>query len=263
MLTLSSWRPMAGRLVLAATLLSGCDKKDIVAAPVVYKGPLAETTDVIILMSDSARLQVRLTAPLTFGTLGLAPALNDFALRYPGIELDVSFTDRIVHLIDDGFDMALRIGRSGDSSLIMRRLCGVRLVVVAAQEYLRRKGRPEAPGDLAAHACIIDTNFRDPNRWPFRDQDGAERMVGVSGRIRYSNAEACLKAAAAGLGIACVPAFCVAWPTAKKIADLISECTVICSSPPKLAIGPPTPNAKVIMPMCSIDEYANSRLTSF
>ena len=60
----------------------------------------------------------------------------------------------------------------------------------------------------------------------------------------------------------CVPAFCAAWPTAKKIADLISECTVMCSSPAKLAIGPPMPKAKVIRPMCSIDEYANMRLTS-
>ena len=63
--------------------------------------------------------------------------------------------------------------------------------------------------------------------------------------------------------INCVPACCVAWPTAKKIADLVSECTVMCNNPAKVAIGPPMPNAKVMMPMCSIDEYANSRLMSF
>ena len=63
--------------------------------------------------------------------------------------------------------------------------------------------------------------------------------------------------------ITCVPAFCVAWPTAKKIADLVSECTVMWSSPAKLAIGPPRPKANAIRPMCSIDEYANMRLTSF
>ena len=150
--------------------------------------------------------RLRLTAPLTFGALELAPALNEFASRYPQIELDVSFTDRVVNLVDDGFDMAVRVGRPDDSSLIARKLCEVRIVVLGAPTYLESHGEPATPEDLARHECIIDTNFRDPNRWPFRI-GGAERLVPVSGRIRYSNAEACLRAAEAGLGLACVPAF--------------------------------------------------------
>ena len=93
-----------------------------------------------------------------------------------------------------------------NSSLVVRKLCDVRIVVVGAPAYLDGNGEPAAPEDLARHLCIIDTNFRDPNRWPFRN-GGAERMEPVRGRIRYSNAEACLGAAEAGLGLACVPSF--------------------------------------------------------
>lgn len=82
----------------------------------------------------------------------------------------------------------------------------MRIVVVGAPEYLARKGEPGAPEDLAEHDCIIDANFRGPNRWSFGPA-GAERTAAVRGRIRYSNAEACLAAAEAGLGLACVPAF--------------------------------------------------------
>ena len=157
--------------------------------------------------SQSPRGRLRLTAPLTFGILELAPALSAFAGRYPDIELDVNFTDRVVNLVDEGFDMAVRVGRPGDSSLIIRKLCAVRIVVVAAPSYLERRGAPETPDDLARHDCIIDTNFRDPQRWPFGDPSGNARSMTVGGRLRYSNTEACLQAAEAGLGIACVPGF--------------------------------------------------------
>jgi DNA-binding transcriptional LysR family regulator len=172
--------------------------------------PLLEEFDSLDLairnISQAPRGRLRLTAPLTFGALELTPALNAFAARFPDIELDVSFSDRVANLVDEGFDMAVRIGRPPDSSLISRRLCTVRIVVVAAPAYLDRNGEPASPDDLAGQECIIDTNFRDPGRWSF-DDAGTQRTVPVSGRIRYSNAEACLRAAEDGLGLACVPAF--------------------------------------------------------
>ncbi|WP_337918616.1 LysR family transcriptional regulator [Pseudaminobacter soli (ex Zhang et al. 2022)] len=158
-------------------------------------------------ISQSPRGRIRMTAPLTFGVVELAPALNEFAAQYPDIELDVSFSDRLVNVVDEGFDMAVRVGRPADSSLIIRKLCAVRIVAVAAPTYLERNGTPESPEGLGSHACIIDSNFRDPQRWPFRDQSGKAGDIAVNGRIRYSNAEACLQAAEAGLGIACVPGF--------------------------------------------------------
>jgi len=152
------------------------------------------------------RGSLRLTAPLTFGVLRLVPALNDFALHYPQIELDVSFNDRMVNLVDEGFDAAIRAGRIADSSLIARKLCDMQTIPVASDAYLAQRGHPAHPADLTRHQCIIDTNFRDPLIWRFRDQDGPI-AVPLTGRLRYSNAEACLQAAEMGLGIAHVPDF--------------------------------------------------------
>jgi DNA-binding transcriptional LysR family regulator len=160
-------------------------------------------------VTQAPRGRLRLTAPLTFGALELTPILNDFALRWPEIELDVGFSDRLVNLVDEGFDMAIRVGRPADSSMIARRLCDVRLITVAAPDWLERNGTPETPQAVSALACIIDTNFRDPGRWPFR-QDGQPIAVPVHGRLRYANAEACLNAAEVGLGLACVPSFVAA-----------------------------------------------------
>ncbi|MCP8894872.1 LysR family transcriptional regulator [Shinella daejeonensis] len=157
--------------------------------------------------SHAPRGRLRLTAPLTFGTMELVPALNAFAVDFPEIELDVSFSDRLVNLVDEGFDMAVRVGRADDSSMIARRLCDVRVVVIGSPAYLDRHGEPETPADLSRFDCILDTNFREPNRWPFRHPGGGVAQAQVGGRIRYSNAEACLTAAEAGLGLACVPAF--------------------------------------------------------
>ncbi len=176
--------------------------------------PLIEEFDALDLsirnVSQVPRGRLRLTAPLTFGGLELAPALNDFAARYPEIALDVTFSDRMVNLVDEGFDLALRIGRLEDSSLIARRLCTVRIVVVAAPGYLKRAGQPRVPDDLRHHACIIDTNFRDPDRWTLRAAGGETLAIPVTGRLRYSNATACPSAAEAGLGLACLPAFVAA-----------------------------------------------------
>lgn len=157
--------------------------------------------------SHAPRGRLRLTAPLTFGTMEIAPALNEFARQFPEIELDVAFTDRVVNLVDEGFDLAVRVGRPSDSSMIARKLCTVRLVVVGAPDYLERHGIPATPDDISAFDCILDANFREPGRWPFRGADGEALNVSVTGRIRYSNAEACLEAARAGLGLACLPTF--------------------------------------------------------
>jgi DNA-binding transcriptional LysR family regulator len=153
--------------------------------------------------STTPRGKVRVTAPLTFGTLRLAPILADFAKAYPEVSLEVQFTDRVVSLVDEGFDLAVRVGRPRDSTLVARKLAEARTVAVASPDYLARRGTPEVPQDLVHHDCILDTNFRDPHRWPFAG--GLD--VTVSGRLTYSDASVCLVAAEAGLGIACMPDF--------------------------------------------------------
>lgn len=152
--------------------------------------------------------RLRITAPTSFGTLSLMPLLLDFTHAFPEIQLDVGFSDRTASLVDEGFDLAIRIGRPADSSLIARKLCDARIVVVAAPDYLAGRETPAIPSDLAGHDCIIDTNFPDPSRWRFTRSKGEEALiVAVAGRLRFSSAQACLAAAAGGLGVAYVPSF--------------------------------------------------------
>lgn len=152
--------------------------------------------------------RIRLTAPMSFGTLRLTPVLLDFAQSFPDIQIDVSFSDRIVSLVDEGFDIGVRIGKPLDSSLIARRLCDARVILVASPSYIERHGSPEHPRNLVAHNCIIDTNFREPFVWRFAPSpEGEPRAVNIAGRLQFSNGEACVQAASAGLGIAHVPSF--------------------------------------------------------
>jgi DNA-binding transcriptional LysR family regulator len=157
--------------------------------------------------SGRAAGRIALTVPMSFGATQLAPALVAFAEAYPEIQLDVSFSDRLANLVDEGFDAAVRIGEPQDSSLIARRLCPMRVVVCASTAYLAKRGFPAGPAALADHDCVIDANFRDPGVWRFRASDGEPIRVAVRGRLRFSNPEVCVAAAAAGLGIARVPSF--------------------------------------------------------
>lgn len=167
---------------------------------------------------------LRISAPVTFGVSQLAPLLVTFARQYPDIELDVSFSDRLVNVVDEGFDMALRIGSLTDSSLVARRLCPIRSVVVAAKDYLALHGEPAHWSELSQHALIVDTNFRDPWHWPFKDAQQQIHAQPVRGRIKFSNAEACIEAACAGLGIARVPMFIAEHPLkANRVVPILAD----------------------------------------
>ena len=151
------------------------------------------------------RGRLRLTAPLSFGTIRLAPILARFAAAYPDIALEVQFTDRVVNLVEEGFDAAIRIGLVLDGSLKARKLGEARIITIAAPAYLAAHGCPATPADLAAHEAIIDLNSREPRSWPF-----AAARVAVQGRLAFSNATACLAAAEAGIGITRIPEFVAA-----------------------------------------------------
>lgn len=163
--------------------------------------------DAVRNVSGTPKGRLRLTAPVSFGATQLAPVLVEFARQFPQIDLDVNFSDRVVSLVDEGFDVAIRIGSPADSSLVARRLCDARIAVCASAAYLRDHELPHVPADLASHDCIIDTNFREPGIWAFRDNDGGNTSIEVAGRLRFSNADVALAAAEAGLGIARAPSF--------------------------------------------------------
>src|SRR5258705_7441486 len=113
---------------------------------------------------------LKISAPMSFGTNQLTPALLDFATAYPEVSLDVSSTDRMVNLVEEGFDVGVRIGQLADSSLIARKLAAVRLVTCASPGYLQAAGAPATPHDLAKHEAILDNNMRDPTMWSYGGQ---------------------------------------------------------------------------------------------
>ncbi len=152
---------------------------------------------------------LRIAAPLSFGIAHLSAALAEFAVRHPHVQLDVAYSDRLVDLVAEGFDAAVRIGELKDSSLVARRVAKMRTSVVASPLYLARRGTPRSPRDLAAHDALIYTGSARGDVWRFRL--GAKPLpVRVQGRIRADNGEALREAAMAGLGIALLPSWLVA-----------------------------------------------------
>lgn len=148
---------------------------------------------------------IRLTAPLSFGTAHLAPALAEFVAEHPKVELDIELEDRAVDLAAGGYDLAVRIGNLPDSALIARRIAPVRRHVFAAPAYLERSGRPERPGDLARHDILLYRN----EQWRFRTGGGWE-TVRIEPRMRANNGTALREAAVAGLGLCILPSFIAA-----------------------------------------------------
>lgn len=149
---------------------------------------------------------LKVNAPMSFGINHLATALPDYMNLYPEVEVDLSLNDRQVDLIEDGFDMGIRIARLADSSLIARRLAPCRLAVTATPAYWDRHGRPAHPADLVDHTCMIYDYRANPNEWIFQDK-GTPLPVKVHGRLRSNNGEILLAAALAGQGVVLQPTF--------------------------------------------------------
>lgn len=168
-----------------------------------------DALDASVREAAGPRGMLKISAPVSFGPVELGPALLDFAIAYPDVGLEVSFTDRSVNLVEEGFDAAVRIGNLSDTSLVARKVAAVRLVTCASPEYLSRFGAPRRPEELTARDVIIDLNRRDAFVLNF-GKGAHRRDVRVSGRLRFSSAHACLLAARAGLGIVHTPAFVAA-----------------------------------------------------
>jgi DNA-binding transcriptional LysR family regulator len=149
---------------------------------------------------------IRMTAPISFGTRHLAPALVEFARRHPRIELDVSLDDKRVDLVGGGFDLAIRIGKLPDSSLKARRLTTVRASVLASPAYLAERGRPEHPRDLHGHDLLYYANLAMSEQFRFKVGSRLEQVQGNM-RMRADSGDMLKAAAIAGLGIVTLPNF--------------------------------------------------------
>lgn len=167
---------------------------------------LAEAEQAVADLHGSLRGTLRISAPMSFGRLHLGAAIPAFLTRHPELTLDIDLNDRFVDLVEERYDLAVRIGRLRDSSLIARKLAPNRLVACASPDYLARHGEPLLPDDLTQHNCLIYAHTPLAEQWQFQVH-GHWQSARVNGTLRVNNGDMLCAAAVAGLGIAMLPTF--------------------------------------------------------
>ncbi|MFO1313724.1 MAG: LysR family transcriptional regulator [Burkholderiales bacterium] len=152
---------------------------------------------------------LRLSCPVSFGIDHIAPVVADFMRRHPAVKLELELSDRVVDLVDEGFDAAVRIGAVRGQNLVARRVGTSRLVCCASPGYLATHGEPRTPEDLARHACLLYQYAPQRDTWLFTGKDGEELRMRVSGPAYANNGDFLAALAREGIGIAYEPDFIV------------------------------------------------------
>ncbi len=154
--------------------------------------------------------RLRVSGPMSFGIHCLTPVVGEFLERHSGVSIELELDDRIVDVVHERFDLAVRIGRLADSSLIARRIAPIRHAVCASPDYLRRFGVPSTPEALAGHRALHYANADDPSIWRFRNPEtGAVGAIEVPSNLKINNGDALREAAVAGFGITRLPTFII------------------------------------------------------
>ena len=166
---------------------------------------LEEADSLAALMQSRVQGSLRISTSVAFGRRVLTPLVLRFMQQHPGLQIDLSFDDRYVNLVEQGVDLAIRMGRLADSSLGARYLGVNPWVVVAAAGYLQRRGTPSTPQDLGTHDALIYSSVQGDERWQFSGPDGQSLLVPVQGPLRSNNLSALLAAVRGGLGLAALP----------------------------------------------------------
>ncbi len=169
---------------------------------------LEEADGVVGLASSTVTGLLKVNAPLSFGVLHLAPLWGGFMAFHPGVELDVALTDRLVDLVEEGYDVGIRITRLPDSSLVSRRLASTRVIMCASPGYLSARGMPETAADLARHRVIGYSYAASGDTWQLESADGPV-TVATRPRLRANNGDTCRAAALDHQGIIFQPDFLV------------------------------------------------------
>jgi len=152
---------------------------------------------------------LKLALPLSFGLAHAAPAITAFLKAHPQVEFDLDFNDREVDLIEEGFDLAIRIADLKDSSMIARRLAPIEAVMCASPDYLKRNGHPTSLSDLTNHQCLVYNLLKDYAHWHLIDTDGKPIKTPIQLYLKASSGEFLRQAAVDGLGIVLMPVFIV------------------------------------------------------
>jgi len=168
-------------------------------------GELADAEAAASHAAQSPRGVLKLTCSAVLADDWLGPAMAAAARRYPALGFDVTVTERIVDLVDEGFDLALRVGSVGSDQLVARRIGSLPLVACASPEYLQRRGSPQHPEDLLRHDALLYSLAATQRSWSFVAPDGRRIDVRVDGSTSANSGALLAAAAASGLGIACEP----------------------------------------------------------
>jgi DNA-binding transcriptional LysR family regulator len=196
-------------------------------------------------LQTAPRGVLHLAAPISFGITQLGPAVADYLSRYPEVVVDATLDDRFIDLVEEGFDLALRVGALKDSSLMARRLAPVRFVLCASPGYVKQYGAPSQPNDLLNHRCLFYSLRAIPGQWRFVGPEG-EVALHVSGRFRSNSGNMLYAALLAGAGIGLVPTFVAGGDLAEgRLVSLMPDYRPVESE--LSAIYPPgkSPSAKV------------------
>ena len=175
---------------------------------------VAEAELAVSHLHGAPRGNLRINAPVAYGRLHIAPLLPDFLADQEEVSIELNVNDRFVDLVEEGVDVAIRIGELEDSSLIARKLAPNRRLVCASPAYIEKHGAPEKPSDLAQHNCLVYTYRAQRNDWHFDGPDGPETVT-VKGNIETNNAEVLREAMLAGQGIVLMPL----WLTGEDICS--------------------------------------------
>jgi len=163
----------------------------------------------------SPRGHLHVNTSIAFAVHQLAPALPEFLMRYPEIEVELSITDRIIDLVEDHADVTIRAGRVVDTALTARKIADFERIICAAPSYLARHGVPRSPADLANHVCIVMA-IPTSRRWPFRTRDGIDYPE-IAPRVTTDNGEAALRLALDGAGIVRLSTMMLAEPVRRGL----------------------------------------------
>ncbi|MBP1874994.1 HTH-type transcriptional regulator DmlR [Ensifer adhaerens] len=163
--------------------------------------------DLVRANNSDLKGRLRITAPRTFVDAEIGQSLIDFGKQHPELSLEIISDDRFVDLVEEGFDVAIRITRLEDSTLIARKLDDFQVLICAAPDFLEKIGPIAHPTDLSKVPCILDTNGRSYSNWRFVEPDGSSFTVPVSGPIEVNSPLASVRAAVSGIGVALVPDF--------------------------------------------------------
>ncbi|MFQ5775311.1 MAG: LysR substrate-binding domain-containing protein [Kiloniellaceae bacterium] len=184
---------------------------------------------------------LRVTVPASVARLHVAPAVAAFHAQYPAVRVAMSVTDRMVDIVGEGLDVAVRVGRLDDSSLIARKVGEGRRLVCASPSYLKRAGRPKRPDELSGHACLTFRTHPGSNLWRFGNGKAAIQ-VRATGPFFADDGETLVAAACAGLGLVLVPEWLVGGEISRgRLVEVLADCAPDPATTPLYAIYAPGP----------------------